>query len=179
VRLGGIVAVALLVVFAGCGGGDKPKSELPSSPDTMRLTSTAFDDGGTIPKRFTCDGAEASPPLAIADRPARTRELALVVEDRDADQFVHWTVLRIAPDTAVIAANHVPRGAIETKNSFGKRGWGAPCPPEDDEAHRYVFAIYAVDAPLGLGEDASPDDVHAALAKHALARGTLTGRFGR
>jgi Raf kinase inhibitor-like YbhB/YbcL family protein len=145
----------------------------------MRLTSTAFDDGGTIPERFTCDGAGAAPPLAIHGTPSRARELALVVEDRDADRFVHWTVLRIPPDTAVIAANRVPRGAIETKNSFGKRGWGAPCPPEGEDPHRYVFAIYAVDAPLGLDEDASPDDVDAALAKHALARGTLTGRFGR
>jgi Raf kinase inhibitor-like YbhB/YbcL family protein len=170
----GVVAVLLV---AGCGGGgEKPSSAPPSAQQTMRLTSTAFRDGGTIPTRFTCSGDGTAPPLAIANTPPKTRELALVVEDPDADNFVHWILLRIPPDTSTIGK---PPGAVETKNSFDKRGWGAPCPPEGDEPHRYVFTIYALDAPLGLGEDASPNDVHDAIAKHALARGTLTGRFSR
>ena len=176
-----LVALALTAaaLAAGCGGGDKPSGELPRAPETMRLASPAFDDGGAIPKRFSCDGEDLSPPLAIVDAPPRTRELALVVEDPDADRFVHWTLLRIPPDTTRIAGGRLPRGAIETENSFGDRGWGGPCPPEDDEPHRYVFTIYALDAPLGLGQDASPDEVHDALAEHAQARGTLTARFGR
>jgi Raf kinase inhibitor-like YbhB/YbcL family protein len=145
----------------------------------MRLASPAFDDGATIPRRFTCSGTGVSPPLTIRDAPTKARELALVVEDRDAERFVHWTVLGIAPDTAVIGAGKVPPGAIETENGFGDRGWGGPCPPEDDGPHRYLFALYALDAPLGLGEDASPDEVRDAIADHSLARGTLTGRFGR
>jgi Raf kinase inhibitor-like YbhB/YbcL family protein len=142
----------------------------------MQLTSPAFRDGGTIPTRFTCSGEGSRPTLAIRNPPPKSRELALVVEDRDAGNFVHWILLRIPPDTSLIGR---PPGAIETKNSFGKRGWGAPCPPKGDPPHRYVFTIYALDAPLGLGDDASADDVHAAVAKHALARGTLTGRFSR
>jgi Raf kinase inhibitor-like YbhB/YbcL family protein len=170
-------ALVALAVLAGCGGGgSKPSSGPPSAPATMRLTSPAFPDGGTIPTRFTCSGDGISPRLVIAQVPKRARELALVVEDRDAGNFVHWILLRIPPDTAVIGK---PPGAIETKNSFGKRGWGAPCPPKGDSPHRYVFSIYALNAPLGLGEDASANDVHDALAKHALARGTLTGRFSR
>jgi Raf kinase inhibitor-like YbhB/YbcL family protein len=169
--------VAAVLVLAGCGGGgEKPSSGPPSAPATMRLTSPAFSDGGTIPTRFTCGGEGTAPPLAIVDAPARARELALVVEDRDAGNFVHWILLRIPPGTSLIGK---PPGAIATKNSFGKRGWGAPCPPKGDPPHHYVFTIYALDARLGLGEDASPNDVHAALAKHALARGTLTGRFSR
>jgi Raf kinase inhibitor-like YbhB/YbcL family protein len=145
----------------------------------MRLASTAFDDGGTIPKRFTCSGEDVSPPLEVRGLPEDARELALVVEDPDADRFVHWSVLGIPPDTALFGAGKVPPGAVQTENGFGDRRWGGPCPPEDDEPHRYVFAIYALDAPLGLGADASADEVRDALADHALARGTLTGLFGR
>jgi Raf kinase inhibitor-like YbhB/YbcL family protein len=145
----------------------------------MRLASPAFDDGGTIPKRFTCSGAGVSPPLAILDPPPKARALALIVEDPDADRFVHWSLLDIPADTALIAAGEVPQGAVQTENGFGDREWGGPCPPEGDDPHRYVFAIYALDAALGLDGDASADDVREAIADHALARGTLTGRFGR
>jgi Raf kinase inhibitor-like YbhB/YbcL family protein len=172
-----ILAIALSL--AACGGGDEPEKELPRAPETLRVASPAFDDGATIPRRFTCDGDDVSPPLAFLDVPARSSELALVVEDPDADRFVHWTVLGLAPDTALMREGGVPAGAVETENSFGDTGWGGPCPPEDDEPHRYVFALYALDAPLGLDEDTSADEVRDALADHALARGTLTGRFGR
>ena len=110
--------------------------------------------------------------------PAKARELALVVEDTDAHYFLHWTVLGIPPGTRSLAGK-APTGAVETKNGFGDHGWGAPCPPEGDDPHRYLFAVYALDAPLGLDDNASADDVQAALARHALAAGSLTGRFGR
>jgi Raf kinase inhibitor-like YbhB/YbcL family protein len=88
-------------------------------------------------------------------------------------------VLAIPAATDAIAAARTPRGAVETDNGFGDRGWGGPCPPEGDPPHRYVFALYALDAPLGLDASAAPDDVRRAVVEHALARGTLTGRFGR
>jgi Raf kinase inhibitor-like YbhB/YbcL family protein len=175
--------LALLVLAAlpaGCGGGgDKPSEPLPEAEPSITVTSPAFRDGGTIPKRFTCDGSDTSPALRWSGVPGGARELALVVEDPDADRFVHWTVLGIPPDQTGIPDGRVPAGAVETETSFGDRGWGGPCPPEGDDPHRYVFALYAADAPLGLGKDSSPDDVRAALSDHALARGTLTGRFGR
>ena len=174
-----IAAIAAAAVLAGCGGGDKPESELPAAPATLRVTSPAFEEGQTIPKRFTCDGDGVSPPLAFRGVPPRARELALVVEDPDADRFVHWTVLRIPPDTTTIAEGHAPSGSIETENSFGDRGWGGPCPPEGDEAHRYVFALYALSRPLGLDKDASPDEVRSAIGDAALASGRLTVKYGR
>jgi Raf kinase inhibitor-like YbhB/YbcL family protein len=169
------LALSLSALLAGCGGNN-PSKELPDAAGSIRLTSQAFDDGATIPKRFSCSGEDVSPPLTIRDLPQDTRELALVVEDPNADRFVHWSVVGIPPDTAAIATGTVPPGAVQTENGFGDRRWGGPCPPEDDEPHRYVFAL---DAQLGLGGDASADEVRDALADHALARGTLTGLFGR
>jgi len=171
--------IAAAVLLGGCGGEDKPSERLPEAAHSIALSSPAFAAGGTIPKRYTCSGEGVSPPLRWADLPGRAAELALVVEDVDADRFVHWIVLGIPAGSDGAPAGAPPAGAVETKNSFGDTGWGAPCPPEGDDPHRYVFALYAVDGPLGLAKDASADEVHAALAKHAVARGTLTGRFDR
>lgn len=175
------VALLLLLSAAAsaCGDGEKPSEPLPKVSASIDLQSPAFREGGAIPARFTCDGEELSPPLRWSGVPPRTRELALVVEDPDADRFVHWTVLGIPASTSRLPVGRVPKGASETENSFGKDGWGGPCPPEGDDAHRYVFALYATDAPLALGEDASPDEVRDALSDHAIARGTLTGYFAR
>jgi Raf kinase inhibitor-like YbhB/YbcL family protein len=145
----------------------------------MRLASTAFDDGGTIPRRFTCSGEDVSPPLEIRGLPQDARELALIVEDPDADRFVHWSVVGISSEAASFETGRVPAGAVQTKNGFGDAKWGGPCPPEGDEPHRYTFVIYALDATLGLGADASADEVRDAIDEHALGRGTLTGKFGR
>jgi Raf kinase inhibitor-like YbhB/YbcL family protein len=177
--LRGALCIGAAVLLGGCGGGDKPSEPLPKAPARMNLTSNAFQDGGTIPKRFTCDGRDISPPLRWSEVPRATREFAVLVEDPDADRFVHWTVLSIPADADGIEEGRVPAGALETENSFGKRGWGGPCPPEGDDPHRYVFALYASDDPLPLDRNSSPDDVRTALADHAIARGTLTGRFGR
>jgi Raf kinase inhibitor-like YbhB/YbcL family protein len=171
--------VCALAWLAGCGGGDKPSEPPPQVNASIGLTSPAFRDHGTIPKRYTCSGEGISPPLRWTGLVGRARELTLLVEDIDAGRFVHWIVLRIPPDVDHIDAGRIPAGAVETKNSFGDKGWGGPCPPEGKGPHRYVFALYETDAPLGLDSDASPDDVHGALAKQAIAVGKLFGRFSR
>jgi Raf kinase inhibitor-like YbhB/YbcL family protein len=175
--LGPLLAVVLLL--SACGGGEKAGEPLPAAGRAIALESPVLSDGGTIPKRYTCDGEGISPPLSWSGVPPRARELTLVVEDPDAGRFVHWTVLRIAPTVERLDEGRAPRGALETHNSFGDPGWGAPCPPEGDEPHRYVFALYATDAPLGVDEHAAPDEVRRQLAEHAVARGVLTARFGR
>jgi Raf kinase inhibitor-like YbhB/YbcL family protein len=177
------VVVLLVVAFAsaacGGGGGENATKPLPEAPAAMTLTSRSFANAGTIPKRFTCDGADESPALAWTGVPAAAKELALVVDDPDAGHYVHWTVAGIPPSVNGVAEGSEPDGGEELANSAGKHAWTGPCPPKGDGVHEYVFAVYALDAPLGVKEDATPDEVRTALAEHALARGVLTARFGR
>lgn len=168
------------VVLAGCGGGgDKPTEPLPQVNNSIGLSSPAFRNHGTIPKRYTCSGDDVSPPLRWTGLFPNGPELTLLVEDIDADRFVHWSLLRIPRDVDRIGAGRTPPGSVQSENSFGKKAWGGPCPPEGDSPHNYAFLLYQTDAPLGLDASATPDDVHAALRKHAIVAGKLFGRFGR
>ncbi|OIJ96221.1 hypothetical protein BIV25_18720 [Streptomyces sp. MUSC 14] len=147
----------------------------------MTVTSTAYAGGGTIPRRFTCDGADVSPPLAVTGVPARTASLALLLQDLDAPHgtFTHWLAWDIGRGTARLAAGERPPGATEGRNGFGRTGYGGPCPPRGDRPHRYVLTVYATDRRPALSPDATPADLHKALTGHTLAEGTLTGRYGR
>ncbi len=112
-------AVALLVCLAGCGGGDKLESPLPSAPRQLTVTSPDFPPNGAIPTRFSCDGDKARPALRFAGVPAGAAELALVVVDPDAGGFVHWTAYALPPDTRSLGATGLPAGAREGDNSTG------------------------------------------------------------
>ena len=172
---------ALGLALAACGGGERVEGPPPAAPDRIELTSTTFKDGGTIPKRFTCDGDEVSPPLQWSGVPDGARELALLMEDPDAPggTYVHWVLFKLAPDTDGIAEGAVPSGARQGKNSNGDAEYAGPCPPEDDPPHRYEFVLYALRSPLDLPDGADADDVRSAVSDAAIARGELVGRFGR
>ena len=178
---GAICALVIGAALAGCGDDDTVEGPPPRAPEQITVTSPAFAADADIPMRFTCDGDDVSPPLTWEGVPAGTRELALLMEDPDAPSgtFVHWTLYAMPADTTALREGEVPAGAREGENSFGDTGYGGPCPPEGDEPHRYVFSVYALDAPLDLEAGASPDDVREAVADRATARGQLTGRFGR
>ena len=180
-RAAGRIALALGVALLpiACGDDDGVGGPPAVEATIIDVKSPAFADAGTIPKRFTCSGADVSPPLEWSKLPARAKEIAVLVEDVDADGFAHWIVLQVPPNVGRIAEGRPPAGSVEGENGFGDRGWGGPCPPERDSPHRYVFAVYGLDEPLGLGEDASPKDVHAAIREHTLGRGATIGRFGR
>ena len=143
---------------------------MPQAPARLDISSPAFANGSTIPKRFTCSGQNVSPPLSFGGVPAKATALALLVQDPDADDFVHWAVFRIPPGTKGFEEGKVPSGVVQGKNGFGDQRWGGPCPPEGDKPHRYVFALYALDSQV---------ESSGAISGHALVRGTLTGRFGR
>jgi Raf kinase inhibitor-like YbhB/YbcL family protein len=173
--------IFLLLVIAGCGGGDEPSEPAPKAPPGIELTSSAFDAGAAIPKRYSCDGDEISPPLQWADVPNGAKSLALLMEDPDAPSgtFVHWTVFDIPPTAREFDQGKTPAGSHQGENSFGKTGYGGPCPPKGDKAHRYVFSLYALRAELSLEAGAKPDEVSAAVDKQAIARGEIIGTFKR
>jgi Raf kinase inhibitor-like YbhB/YbcL family protein len=172
---------ALGLALAGCGGGDRASGPPPSAPDRIELSSTAFGDGGTIPDRFTCAGRGVSPQLAWTGVPGGARELALLMDDPDAPggTFVHWVLFRIPAATKAIPEGTVPRGARQGENSRGEPAYAGPCPPEGDAPHHYEFTLYALKSAIDLPDGAAADAVRDAVAKAALARGRLVGRFGR
>jgi Raf kinase inhibitor-like YbhB/YbcL family protein len=150
----------------------------------LRLSSEAFDDGGTIPAKYTCDGADVSPPLAWSGVPAGTAGFALIIEDPDAPSgdFTHWLVYDL-PAHATGLPEQVPNeptldsGARQGRNDFKRLGYGGPCPPRGE--HRYVFTLFALDAMLGLPPEASKRDLRAAMAGHVLTEARLMGRYQR
>ncbi|MFF4543767.1 YbhB/YbcL family Raf kinase inhibitor-like protein [Streptomyces sp. NPDC001406] len=181
-----IALVAAMGLLPGCGsdsGGSSAPSPAPTPTASHRITvtSSAFTEGGTIPRRHTCDGEDVSPPLAFSGVPADTTGLVLMMEDPDAPHgtFTHWLAWNIGPRTTELAAGQAPQGATQGRNGFRKTGYGGPCPPRGDNPHHYVVTVYAADRRLDLAPDATPDDVRRALTDHTLATGTLTGRYGR
>ena len=144
----------------------------------MKITSSAFQEGGNIPSKFTCDGGDTGPPLQIADIPSGAKSLALVMDDPDAPGglFTHWMVWNISPQTNAIAEGSAPKGVHGT-NDFGKSGYGGPCPPSG--THRYYFKIFALDRELDLPTGAKRSQLDAAMKIHVVAKGELLGRYSR
>jgi Raf kinase inhibitor-like YbhB/YbcL family protein len=179
-RLAGTAAVlgTLAGLLAGCGGDRPAVPPVPEATMTITVSSTAFPDGGDIPQRYTCDGANVSPPLAFGPVPAGTVELALLVTDPDAPggTFVHWVAWGIDPARPALAEGQAPPG--NGANGFGRQGYGGPCPPRGP-AHRYVFTAYAVSRRLDLKTSASAEELTRAVQGAVLAQGRLTGRYRR
>ncbi len=145
---------------------------------TLTLSSTAFKHNGHIPPKYTCDGADINPPLAIEHVPEGTKSLTLVVDDPDAPRgiWVHWVVWNINPDVKEIKENSVPSGASQGMNDFGKADYGGPCPPSG--THRYFFKLYALDATLQPGA-ANKAGVEKSMKGHILGQAELIGLYKR
>jgi hypothetical protein len=162
---GALVALAATVSFAA--GAAK-----------MKITSSAFQQGGNIPSKFSCDGTNTNPPLQISDVPSEAKSLVLIVDDPDAPSglFTHWVVWNISPQTTTIAEGNTPKGVHGT-NDFGKSGYGGPCPPSG--AHRYYFKIFALNRELDIPPGAKRSQLDAAMKGHVVAQGELMGRYAR
>ncbi len=144
------------------------------------LTSSDFDAGGLIPKRYTCDGEDISPELAWAGTPSGAGALVLLVDDPDARGWVHWIVLDMPGSAGLLArgVDTAPDAPTQGRNDFGRIGWGGPCPPSG--THRYTFTLYALGAPLALPGTPDGTAVRAALAKaQVLGKAVLEGRYRR
>jgi len=144
----------------------------------MKISSSAFADGKSIPSKYTCDGADTSPPLSIEGVPPGAKSLALIMDDPDAPggTFDHWIVWNIDPKTTAIAEGQSPKG-IAGRNGFGKDGYGGPCPPSGE--HRYYFKLYAMDMTLNLPPSSKKADLEKAMKGHTLADGQMMGRYRR
>ena len=170
--------VALVLLAAGCGGGEEKAEPLPAADGQLKLASPQIPDGGAIPVELTCDGAGKAPTITWREV-LGANEIVLFVRDTDAD-FVHWTAYGIsaAGGSGLAPNGQFPTGVKYGKNSAGKTGWTPPCPPEGDDPHHYEFAMYALEEASGLPEGAEPDEVLAKL-EGAVARGTFTGTYAR
>jgi Raf kinase inhibitor-like YbhB/YbcL family protein len=151
---------------------------LPSDYMAFTLTSSAFEDGETIPRACTCDGIDVAPPLAWSGAPEGTRSYALIMEDPDAPRgiFTHWLLYDI-PATTTDLQEQADGTALP--NSFGRAAYGGPCPPPGHGPHRYVFTLYAIDVPALDVRSRSRASFDRALRAHTLGTARLTGRYER
>jgi hypothetical protein len=142
----------------------------------LTVKSSAFENNRLIPSKYTCDGENINPPLAIEGIPEKTKSLALIMEDPDAPAglFIHWVAWNIS--TMGIVKEHASPGA-EGLNSAKKRGYYGPCPPSG--THRYFFKLSALDTTLNLGSLAEKEDLEKAMQGHVLAQGELMGLYRR
>lgn len=145
-------------------------------PFTLR--STAFHDGGMIPREFTCDGGDRTPALTWAEAPDGTRSFVLIMDDPDAPggTFTHWLAYDI-PASATEIADRPPGKTLP--NDFGRAGYGGPCPPRGHGPHRYFFTLHAVDVPTLTVQGNTRAALERALDGHSLGAARLMGRFER
>src|SRR5881398_139468 len=162
--VGCAMAAAALVAFAA--GGAK-----------MKISSSAFQEGGTIPEKFSKNGQNVSPELRVEGAPAEAKSLALIVDDPDAPVglFTHWLVWNIDPKTTEIRERDAPKGAVQGTNDYPSLGYGGPQPPSG--THRYYFKIFALDQTLDLRSGAKRQELDKAMSGHVIAQGELMGRY--
>ncbi|MHB2149462.1 YbhB/YbcL family Raf kinase inhibitor-like protein [Calditrichota bacterium LG25] len=150
----------------------------------MKLISSAFEEGGMIPSKYTCDGQDVSPPLRWSDVPQETRSFALICDDPDAPMgtWVHWVIYNI-PDTtrslpeAIPSSERLDNGTLQGKNDFKRYGYGGPCPPGG--THRYFFKLYALDTKLDLPAGATKAQLLKAMNGHIVGEAQLMGKYSR
>lgn len=145
----------------------------------MKITSTAFQHNGNLPSKYTCDGQGINPPLAFSEVPANAKSLVLISDDPDAPSgtFVHWTLWNIDPKITEISENSVPAGTTQGITSYGKEGYGSPCPPSG--VHRYYFKLYALDEKISLPSSVKADSLEKTMSGHILAQAELIGLYSR
>ena len=145
-----------------------------TNDNQIQIISTVFSHKGHIPPQYTCEGDNFNPPLTFRNIPENTKTLALIMEDPDAPKavFDHWIVWNIPTNEAIAERNNA---GISGTNSFGKTGYGGPCPPTG--VHRYFFRVYALDCELDLSAGAIKQDLLNAMEGHVLASGELMGLY--
>jgi hypothetical protein len=174
------LALSLLTACGGSGHEDPLAGASVTPSQSIQVSSLAFSSGAAIPKEYTCDGFDASPALSWKGVPEGARSLAVIADDPDAGGFVHWVVYAIPPSFEGLPARVQPDAADfrQGKNSFGKAGYGGPCPPKGSQ-HTYRFRVYALDVEIFLKAGSDAKEVVEAMKGHILAFGELTGTYAR
>lgn len=151
----------------------------------LEIKSSAFKDGEYIPKQYTCDSEDISPPLTFADIPKGTKSLVLICDDPDAPVgvWVHWVVFNIPADQGSFDQDLPKKGKLESgliqgRNDFKKIGYGGPCPPKG-KPHRYFFKLYAIDKKLNLKEGATKREVLQTIEGSIIDQAQLIGLYKR
>jgi Raf kinase inhibitor-like YbhB/YbcL family protein len=176
-----LITAACLIAMA-VAQDDAPGKE--ADPMSLMLTSSAFQEGQPIPRKYTCDGDDISPPLSWTGVPEDTASLVLICDDPDAPvgTWDHWVLYDLAPDLdglpeAVPSSGEVPGGGVHGRNGWGRSDYGGPCPPGG--THRYFFKLHALDAKLDLGPGKGKEEVLSAMEGHVLAEAQLMGTYSR
>ncbi|MHC4271210.1 MAG: YbhB/YbcL family Raf kinase inhibitor-like protein [Planctomycetota bacterium] len=150
----------------------------------IKVTSSAFEEGGMIPPIYTCDGQDISPPLEWEGIPEETKSIALISDDPDAPMgtWVHWVLYNLPADInqleeGIPADEILPNGAKQGTTDFGRIGYGGPCPP--DGTHRYFFKVYALDSQVEPAPSATKEQLLTSMEGHILAQGQLMGKYRR
>ena len=158
-------------------GAERPASR-------VELESSAFEAGGSIPERFTCDGEGISPPLSWEDDLSGVASFAIIMEDPDAPggTWTHWVLYNLPAEVRSLEAasgarSRLPAGAQVGTNSWGETDYGGPCPPSG--THRYFFYLFALDSNLDLEAGATSEELREAIRDHTLARSELMGTFSQ
>lgn len=153
----------------------------------LLVETPAFGMNEAIPRKYTGEGQDVSPPLVWTPVPAGTKEIALIVDDPDAprsEPWVHWVLYHIPPEATGLPEgipNSVPAsgGMLQGINSWNRIGYNGPMPPPGHGRHRYHFRLYALDAPLNLEPGLTKDALLEAMLGHVLAEGELVGTYQR
>ena len=146
---------------------------------SVHVFSDAYKEGENIPRLFTCDNQNISPPVTWSGIPENAKSLALIMDDPDAPAgtWVHWVLFNLKPDRNGLEKGN-SGGGTEGKNGFNRMGYGGPCPPRGS-THRYFIKLYALDKVLDLKEGVTKAQVEDQMHGHILAQGQLMGRYGR
>ncbi len=178
-----LVSLSLLA-FSACAPQREEAVSVEEAAMTLEVTSSAFTQGNPIPARYSCKGEDISPPLTWSDPPAGTQSFVLIMDDPDAPMgtWVHWVIYNIPASARGLPENvpsdaQLPDGSVQGKNSWGRFGYGGPCPPSG--THRYFFKLYALDTTLDLPAGADKRTLESAMRGHILAQGELMGTFSR
>lgn len=174
--IGFFILIGALWYLSGTTDPEVPYTKQATT--TMIVRSPAFNHEETIPSKYTCDGDDVSPPIAIDNIPLGTASFVLIVDDPDAPgkTWDHWIVFNI-PATTTRMGEGAPETGTGGSNSWGRTSYGGPCPPSGE--HRYLFKVYALDSTLPLSRGASKEEVLRAMEGHVLESTTLMGRYKR